>query len=408
MTKMMPHTGMRPVIAIIGNRNAGKSTLLNRIVGQEVSIVSPEKGTTTDAVVKTYELIPAGPVSFYDTAGLDDDGTLGALRVKASHKILSRADLVLAVIGKEGLTPDLEQRINELRLKNIPCIPVFNYADIEEISNHNQTITELYDGIKVSARTGDGIETLKSRMADLLIPLSQENQALKGLVHAGDTVLLVTPIDLAAPKGRMIMPQVQILREVLDNNAIALTVKETELPQALALLKNPPALIITDSQAVKEVAATVPENIPLTTFSMLLARAKGDFAQMLKGAEEIDKLPNGAKILIAEGCSHRLTCDDIGRVKIPGLIRNKTNRDFVFEFTSGNDFPEDLTPYALVIHCGGCVLNRAEIRRRLRQCTAQNIPVTNYGMVISLMQGVLPRTVAPLKAANNNEDERNR
>lgn len=402
MTKMMPHSGMRPVIAIIGNRNAGKSTLLNRIIGQDVSIVSPKKGTTTDAVVKTYELIPAGPVSFYDTAGLDDEGELGMLRVKASKKVLSRADLVLAVVGKDGLTPDLEQRIQELKLKNIPFIPVFNYADITELNNHNQAIIELYNGIKVSALTGEGIDTLKARMADLLIPLNQQNNALKGLVHAGETILLVTPIDLAAPKGRLIMPQVQILREVLDNNAIALTVKETELPQALTLLKTPPALVITDSQAVKEVSALVPENISLTTFSMLLARAKGDFAQMLKGAEEIEKLPAGSKILITEGCSHRLTCDDIGRVKIPNLIRNKTKKDFAFEFTSGLDFPEDLTPYALVIHCGGCVLNQTEIRRRLRQCAEQNIPVTNYGMVISLMQGVLSRVATPLKEVHKN------
>ncbi len=396
MTKILPHSGLRPVIAIIGTRNAGKSTLLNRITGQDVSIVSPEKGTTTDAVVKTYEFIPAGPVSFYDTAGLDDEGTLGSLRVKASDKILSRADLVLAVIGKEGLTPELEQRLQALKAKNIPFIPVFNYADMADISSHNQVLKQLYDGIEVSALTGEGIESLKSRIAEQLVPLHKETALLHGLVKAKETVILVTPIDLAAPKGRLIMPQVQVLREVLDKNALALTVKESELADALALLPSPPALVVTDSQAVKEVAAVVPPSVPLTTFSMLLARQKGDFTQMLAGAEMIENLPANAKILIAEGCSHRLTCDDIGRVKIPNLIRAKTKKEFCFEFASGLDFPEDITPYSLIIHCGGCVLNEAEMQRRLRQCAENNVPVTNYGMIISLTQGVLSRTAAPL------------
>lgn len=401
MTKMLPHAGMRPVIAIIGTRNAGKSTLLNRITGQEVSIVSPEKGTTTDAVVKTYEFNPAGAVSFYDTAGLDDEGTLGTMRVKASDKILSRADLVLAVIGKEGVTLELEQRLQELKTKNIPFIPVFNYADMEDISNHNQSLKQLYNGIEVSALTGSGIDDLKSRIAEHLIPLNKETPLLKGLISPKDIVLLVTPIDLAAPKGRLIMPQVQVLREVLDNNALALTVKETELANALSLLPQAPALVVTDSQVVKEVSAIVPQSVPLTTFSMLLAHAKADFSQMLTGAKTIETLPQNAKILIAEGCSHRLTCNDIGRVKIPNLIRAKTQKEFCFEFVSGLDFPEDLTPYSLVIHCGGCVLNNAEMHRRLSKCATSHTPITNYGMVISLAQGVLERVATPLCPAEN-------
>ena len=396
MTKIMPHTGLRAAVAIIGNRNAGKSTLLNRITGQEVSIVSETKGTTTDAVVKTYELIPAGPISFYDTAGLDDEGELGALRVQASEKILSRADLVLVVIGKDGVTPSLEKRLKEFEQKELPFIPVFNYADMSEPEGYNKQIMERYSGVTVSAKTGYGIETLKKRMAELLTPAAAPSPLLKGLIHAGDTVLLVTPIDNAAPAGRLIMPQTQTLREVLDSHAIALTVQTEELPAALNALKTPPALVITDSQAIKAVAALTPANIPLTTFSMLLAKNKGDFNRMLAGAQAIDELKDGDKVLIAEGCSHRMTCDDIGRVKIPNLIKKHTGKELAFEFTAGHDFPADLSPYALVIHCGGCVLNRAEIRRRLEQCTSQNIKVTNYGMAISHTQKTLTRTAAPL------------
>lgn len=396
MTKVMPHSGLRAAVAIIGNRNAGKSTLLNRITGQEVSIVSETKGTTTDAVMKTYELIPAGPISFYDTAGLDDEGELGERRVQAAEKVLQRADLVLVVIGKEGLTPALEKRLTEFEQKDLPFIPVFNYADMSEPEGYNKEIMEKYHGVAVSAKTGYGIEALKKRMAEVLTPAAAPKPLLKGLIHQGDTVILVTPIDNAAPAGRLIMPQTQTLREVLDNHALALTVQTSELAAAIVSLKTKPALIITDSQAVKEVADITPADIPLTTFSMLLAKNKGDFAKMLEGAQAIDELNNGDKVLIAEGCSHRLTCDDIGRVKIPNLIKKHTGKDVIFEFTAGNDFPEDLSPYALVIHCGGCVLNRAEIRRRLAECARQGVKVTNYGMAISHTQHTLTRTAAPL------------
>ncbi len=396
MTKVMPHTGLRAAVAIIGNRNAGKSTLLNRITGQEVSIVSAAKGTTTDAVVKTYELIPAGPISFYDTAGLDDEGELGALRVQASEKILSRADLVLVVIGKEGLTSSLEKRLKEFEQKELPFIPVFNYADMSEPEGYNKQIMEQYNGVTVSAKTGYGIDELKKRMAELLAPKAAPTPLLNGLIHKGDTVILVTPIDTAAPAGRLIMPQTQTLREILDSHALALTVQPSELPAALNALKTPPALVITDSQAIKEVAANTPASIPLTTFSMLLAKNKGDFKEMLAGAQAIDELKDGDKVLIAEGCSHRMTCDDIGRVKIPNLIKKHTGKQLSFDFTAGHDFPQDLSSYALVIHCGGCVLTRTEIHRRLEQCAAQHIKVTNYGMAISPTQHTLTRTASPL------------
>lgn len=396
MTKVMPHSGLRATVAIIGNRNAGKSTLLNRITGQEVSIVSETKGTTTDAVVKTYELIPTGPISFYDTAGLDDEGELGALRIKASEKILNRADLVLIVIGKEGVTPALEKRLKEFEQKDLPFLLVFNYADMSEPEDYNKHLMEKYRGVAVSAKTGYGIESLKTRIAELLTPKNTPQPLLKGLIKQGNTVVLVTPIDNAAPAGRLIMPQTQTLREILDTHAIAITTQPSELSTTLNALKTPPALVITDSQAIKEVAAITPENIPLTTFSMLLAKNKGDFNKMLEGAQAIDKLNNGDKVLIAEGCSHRQTCDDIGRVKIPNLIKKHTGKDIIFEFTAGHDFPEELTQYALVIHCGGCVLTRAEIHRRLTECTRQGIKVTNYGMAISHTQHTLNRTASPL------------
>lgn len=398
MTKAMPapHAGLRATVAIIGNRNAGKSTLLNRITGQEVSIVSETKGTTTDAVVKTYELIPAGPISFYDTAGLDDEGSLGELRIKASEKILNRADLVLVVIGKEGITPMLEKRLTEFEEKDLPFILVFNYADMSEPEGYNKELMTKYHGVTVSAKTGYGIDTLKAKMAERLTPTAAPAPLLQGLVKKGDTVILVAPIDNAAPAGRLIMPQVQTLREVLDNNAVALTVQPSELTTALNTLKTPPALVITDSQAIREVAALTPESIPLTTFSMLLAKNKGDFNKMLAGAQAIDELKDGDKILIAEGCSHRQTCDDIGRVKIPALMRKHTGKELIFDFTAGHDFPADLTQYALVIHCGGCVLTRTEIRQRLNECTRQNVKVTNYGMAISHTQHTLTRTAKPL------------
>lgn len=395
MTKVMPHTGLRAAVAIIGNRNAGKSTLLNRITGQEVSIVSETKGTTTDAVTKTYELIPSGPITFYDTAGLDDEGELGELRIQAAEKVLQRADLVLLVIGKDGLTPALEKRLMEFEQKALPFIPVFNYADIGEPQGHDKEIMIKHGGVAVCAKTGYGIEDLKQRMAELLSPAAPQ-PLLQGLIREGETIVLVTPIDGAAPAGRMIMPQTQTLREILDNHALALTVQPNELAAALNNLKSKPTLVITDSQAIKEVAKITPADIPLTTFSMLFAKNKGDFAKMLEGARAIDKLQDGDTILIAEGCSHRLTCEDIGRVKIPNLLKKYTGKDLNFEFTAGHDFPTDLSSYALVIHCGGCVLNRAEIYRRIEVCTRQGVNITNYGMAISHTQHTLDRTAAPL------------
>ena len=397
MTIQMPHAGLRPVIAIIGKRNAGKSSLLNSITGQEVSIISDTLGTTTDAVHKAYELIPVGPVSFYDTAGIDDEGNLGQLRIKATQKIINRAELIIYVIGKDGIDTLDEKTFQEIKASDKPFIPVFNYADIIPLNHRNNTIKMLYNGISVSAKTGLGIEELKQRIIEVLSPKLKEKPLISDVISPKDTVILVTPIDTAAPKGRLIMPEVQVMREALDHHAVVLTVQPEELSQALTTMQSqPPALVVTDSQVVKTVADIVPKNIPLTTFSMVLARAKWDFMPMLEGAKAIKNLQDNDKILIAEACSHRKTCDDIGRVKIPNMLKQYTQKNLQFDFYNGQDFPEHLTDYALVIHCGGCLLNQAEATHRIKKCQSQGVSITNYGMAISIAQGVLDRVSSPL------------
>lgn len=389
-------SGMRLTVAIIGNANAGKSALLNQIVGQDTAIVSAVAGTTTDAVLKPYELIPVGPVCFYDTAGLDDKTELGEKRICATQKVIRKADLALLVIGKDGVDDLARQHLALLNEKKIPFIPVFNFRDSRQLNDEDREIFERYKGAFVSAKTAEGMEELKQRMIDVLTPLAQELPLLADLIKPKDVVLLVVPIDLAAPKGRLILPQVQALREILDAGAMPVVAKVSEVGDVLRKLNSAPDLVITDSQAVKEVAQIVPDTIPLTTFSTLFARYKGDFSAQLNGANTIDALHEGDKVLIAEGCSHHITCDDIGRVKIPNWILNYTGKNIQFDYAQGTDFPDNLNDYALVIHCGGCMLNRAEMRRRINECARQNIQVTNYGILISKMMGVLDRVVRPL------------
>ena len=389
-------SGMRLTVAIIGNANAGKSALLNQIVGQDTAIVSAVAGTTTDAVLKPYEFIPVGPVCFYDTAGLDDKTELGEKRICATQKVIRKADLALLVIGKGGVDDLARQHLALLNEKKIPFIPVFNFRDLRQLNDEDREIFERYKGAFVSAKTAEGMEELKQRMIDVLTPLAQEPPLLADLIKPKDVVLLVVPIDLAAPKGRLILPQVQALREILDAGAIPVVAKVSEVGDVLRKLNSAPDLVITDSQAVKEVAQIVPDTIPLTTFSTLFARYKGDFSAQLNGANTIDALHEGDKVLIAEGCSHHITCDDIGRVKIPKWILNYTGKNIQFDYAQGTDFPDNLNDYALVIHCGGCMLNRAEMRRRINECARQNIHVTNYGILISKMMGVLDRVVRPL------------
>ena len=389
MNNILPHQGLRSVVAIIGDTNSGKSLLINKLTGQDVSIVSDVKGTTTDAVSKGYELIGFGAISFYDTAGFNDDSELGQKRVKATKKVIYKSDLVLVVVGKDGLSNELKKEIDELKQKDIPYIMVYNFMD--EIEYKKET-----DGIMISAKTGENIELLRDEIIKKLKNIVVEPPLIADKISQGDVVVLVTPIDEAAPKGRLIMPQVQTIREVLDSNGIAIITKENKIDETLKKLKDKPSFVITDSQVVKKVSETVDEDIKLTTFSTLFARYKGDFKVLYEGANKLDDLKDGDKILIAEGCAHRVTCNDIGRVKIPNMIRNYSKKELIFDVVSGADFKDNLDEYALVIHCGGCMLNRMEIIRRIHECVRAKTKITNYGMLISKIQGVFDRVVKDL------------
>lgn len=390
--------GVRLVIALVGRRNAGKSSCINALAGQEIAIVSDTPGTTTDPVAKQYELLPLGPVTFYDTPGLDDVGELGALRVQAARKVLLRADVAVLVVGEEGVGAPERQALEDLRELGLPCVAVLNKSDL---GPPRQEDLEFFQerGLPchvVSAATGQGVDALKAGIIEAIpAELRQEPPLVGDLIREGDWVLCVTPIDLAAPKGRLILPQVQVLRDILDSDGLGVVVKERELEEALGNLKRPPALVVTDSQVVLKVAGDVPSSVPLTTFSILFARYKGDLPVLVAGARAIDKLRNGDRVLMAEACSHHPVADDIGRVKIPRWITQYTGLDLEFHMAAGNDFPDDLERYALVVHCGACMLNRAAMLRRLRECQRRGVAATNYGVAISKVQGLLDRVVAP-------------
>ncbi len=390
--------GVRLVITLLGRRNAGKSSLLNALAGQEIAIVSDEPGTTTDPVAKPYELLPLGPVTFYDTAGLDDVGAVGELRVKAARKVLFRTDIAVLVTDQAGLGEREAEVLDELARLEIPCVAVFNKADLgppteaDLAACRHRGVTML----AVSAETGAGVDELKRAIIELAPRELKEEPVLAGdLIAEGDTVLLVVPIDLAAPKGRLILPQVQLLREILDCEAMGLVAKERELEAALQRLNQPPALVVTDSQVVLKTAGDVPESVPLTTFSILFARYKGDLPALAAGAAAIDSLQDGDEVLIAEACSHHPVADDIGRVKIPRWVQQYTGKELSFTVAAGHDFPEDLGRFRLVAHCGACMLNRAEMLRRIKECQRRGVPITNYGVAISKVQGVLARALAP-------------
>ena len=390
--------GVRLVVAILGRRNAGKSSLINAIIGEEISIVSDTPGTTTDPVAKHYELLPVGPVTFYDTAGLDDTGDLGQMRVKASRKVLWRADIAVLVTDEQGLTEVERTLIDETRGLDIPILVIFNKTDIQEPNSADKDYC-LSQGIKfvqVSSKTKDGISELRQALISITpLEMKKEPVLVGDLIREGDSVVCVVPIDLAAPKGRIILPQVQVLREILDCDAIGLIVKERELEQAHSNLKQRPALVITDSQVILKVAGDVGEDTPLTTFSTLFARFKGDLTLLLRGAEAIETLKDGDRVLMSEACSHHIQADDIGRVKIPRWITQYTGKDLRFDVYSGHDFPEDLEQYRLVVHCGACMINRTEMIRRIYECKRRGVSVTNYGIAIATVQGVLKRVVAP-------------
>lgn len=389
--------GERLVIVLIGKRNAGKSSLINAITGQEIAIVSDTPGTTTDPVDKHYELLPLGPVTFYDTAGIDDVGELGKKRIQATRKILYRADIAILVIGGSEIDSTEESLISDLTHLKVPLLIVFNKADLQAVSGSAIAFCREHnlDFCSVSTLSGEGVTECKERIISLAPEVMKREIPLAGdLVAAGSHVILVTPIDLAAPKGRLILPQVQVIRDLLDNDVIVTVVKERELEYALESMRKPPDLVITDSQVVLKVAGDVPEEVPLTTFSILFARYKGELGALLQGARKIDQLKDGDKILIAETCSHHVQCDDIGRIKIPRWLNQYTGKELSYEVYAGHDFPDDLESFALAIHCGACMINPTEMTHRMLECERRGVPITNYGMAISMVQGVLERAVA--------------
>ena len=386
-------SGERPHIAFFGLRNAGKSSLVNAVTNQRLSVVSDTPGTTTDPVKKAMELLPLGPVVIIDTPGFDDEGALGALRVETARRVLAQTDLaVLVVDAQKGLSAVDEELLTMFRARKLPYLIAYNKADT--LQNRPDAGE---NALFVSALTGENLHTLKERLAAALSQPKQEKHLVSDLLSPGDTALLVIPIDKAAPKGRLILPQQQVMRDLLDGGHAFLTCRETELRQTLCALQTPPALVITDSQVFFRVAQIVPETVPLTSFSILFARYKGDLPLLYAGAQKLSALLDGDTVLISEGCTHHRQCGDIGTEKLPAWIGAYCKKNVRFAFTSGGDFPEDLSAFALVVHCGGCMLNEREMQSRLERAAAQGVPVVNYGLAIAKMHGILERSVAPLK-----------
>lgn len=389
-------------IGIFGRRNAGKSSVINALTSQNLAIVSDIKGTTTDPVSKAMELLPLGPVVLIDTPGLDDTGELGQLRIQKAYQMLNKSDIALLVVdGSAGMTPEDEQILDRIRQKKIPCILAVNKTDLLTDPASFQK-PEGIDVLFVSTRTGEGIRELKERLASLAPAEDGSHRIVGDLIHPGALVCLVIPIDKAAPKGRLILPQQQTIRDILDTGAYALTTRDTELKDLLTGTDERPAvrpdLVITDSQAFAYVSSVVPEDIPLTSFSILFARYKGSLKALAQGARALDTLQAGAHILICEGCTHHRQCEDIGTVKLPNLIRRHTGlTDLSFSFTSGTEFPADLSGYQLIVHCGGCMLNEREVKFRMACARDAGIPMTNYGIAIAHMTGILDRSLEPFK-----------
>lgn len=382
--------GERVHIGFFGRRNAGKSSLVNAVTGQAMAVVSETAGTTTDPVEKTMELLPIGPVLIIDTPGTDDVGALGEKRVARAREVLDRTDIaVLVVDGAVGLTADDRRLLALFEEKQVPYLVVMNKCDVG-------SARLPADSIAVSARTGEGIEAFKKRLAAFGVVERRPKILVGDLVMPGDIAVLVIPIDSSAPKGRLILPQQMVIRDLLDAGATALCAQPGQLAGVLADLKAPPKLVITDSQVFKAVAKLVPEAVPLTSFSILMARYKGFLALAVAGAAAIKNLKDGDRVLIAEGCTHHRQCEDIGTVKLPRWLEVYTGARLVFETVSGKGFPEDLTRYALVVHCGGCMLGERAVLSRMRQAAAQRVPVTNYGVAIAQMDGILARSLAIL------------
>lgn len=379
-------------IGFFGRRNAGKSSVVNAVTNQELAVVSEVRGTTTDPVCKTMELLPMGPVMIIDTPGYDDEGRLGELRVRKTKQVLNKTDVaVLVVDALEGMT-EVERELTEIfEKKEIPYIIAYNKADLLK------KVPEAgAQGIYISALKKTGIYELKEKIAAFSKAAGQDRRLVGNLVKANDFVVLVTPIDSAAPKGRLILPQQQTIRDLLESGAVSVVIRESELRETLAGLGKKPALVITDSQAFAKVSAETPPDIPLTSFSILMARFKGTLEASVQGAAQISRLQDGDAVLIAEGCTHHRQCEDIGTVKLPRWLREFTGKQLKLSFTSGTEFPEDLSSYRLIIHCGGCMLNEREMRYRMQTALDAGVPVTNYGTAIAYMNGILKRSLAIL------------
>ena len=397
-------SGERVHIGFFGRRNAGKSSIVNAVTGQELAVVSDVKGTTTDPVSKAMEILPLGPVVVIDTPGFDDEGGLGEKRVAQAKKILGKTDIAILVVdASEGLKATDGELAVLFRERNIPFLVALNKSDIAEDSEDHvlaeeepgllQAVASGSQGmIHVSALSGGGIYELRERIAALK-PAGNEGRIVADKINAGDLIVLVVPIDKAAPKGRLILPQQQTIRDILDAGAASLVVRDSELEAALKSIGRKPDLVITDSQVFGKVDKIVPEDVPLTSFSILMARYKGLLDEAVKGVAAVKDLKDGDRVLIAEGCTHHRQCGDIGSVKIPKWLAERTGKELVYETASGTGFPEDLSGYALVVHCGGCMLNEKEVTRRTRQAADQGVPITNYGTLIAYLHGILGRSL---------------
>ena len=386
-------------IGFFGKRNAGKSSVMNAVTGQDLAVVSEVKGTTTDPVYKSMELLPLGPVVMMDTPGIDDEGELGSLRVKKSYQVLNKTDVAVLVIdGTAGASEEDMALLERIRKKDIPFVVVINKKELsdKEVEGSVRQSLSLDDSqlVFVSAATGEGIYGLKEKIAAVAAAEEPEKYLVRDLLDPSDVAVLVVPIDSAAPKGRLILPQQQTIRDILEAGAISVVVKETELKDALEKLGTKPKMVITDSQAFAQVAADTPDDILLTSFSILMARYKGNLEQAVRGVTALDSLEDGDTVLISEGCTHHRQCDDIGTVKIPRWIREYTGgKEIRIETTSGTEFPDDLTKYKLIIHCGGCMLNEREMKYRLSCAADQGVPMTNYGIMIAYVKGILKRSL---------------
>lgn len=377
-------------IGFFGRRNAGKSSLVNAVTSQDLAVVSDIAGTTTDPVYKAMELLPLGPVMIIDTAGYDDEGNLGELRVKKTNQVINKTDIaVLVVSAAEGFSDYDRELIKKFDKKQIPYIVAYNKSDLSLTDHSNEELNSIY----VSAKTGENINLLKEKIAALVRTEDTKLKLVGDLLKEGEIAILVVPIDSSAPKGRLILPQQQTIRDILEANALSVVIKEDKIKQTLQSLNKKPAMVITDSQAFERVAKDTPADIPLTSFSILMARFKGFLDIAVKGAAAINKLKDGDTVLISEGCTHHRQCQDIGTVKIPMWLKQYTGKELTIKTSSGTEFPENLSEYSLIIHCGGCMLNEREVRYRMQCANDAGVPITNYGTAIAQMHGILKRSI---------------